>query len=87
MATSSNKRKYDEDDPSYGNKSRTRAPGEAYARVDPTYGQRSAIPGLDDYTRDDDDGDSLNYDADMDALAYLRSVRLVYSCLILHSTC
>ena len=47
--------------------------------MDPTYGQRSAIPGLDDYTAFDGDEDGLNYDEDMDALAYLRSVRLVPS--------
>jgi hypothetical protein len=48
------------------------------ARVDPTYGQRSAIPGLDDDTTmngDDGDDGELNYEEDMDALAYLRSVR------------
>jgi hypothetical protein len=74
MATS--KRKHHEDGPSQSNKSRARVPGEAYARVDPTYGQRSAIPGLDDETSVDDEG-TLNYDEDMDAIAYLRSVRLV----------
>ncbi|EHK97588.1 hypothetical protein M7I_6640 [Glarea lozoyensis 74030] len=68
------KRKHHEDGPSQSNKSRARAPGEAYARVDPTYGQRSAIPGLDDETNGDDEG-TLNYDEDMDAIAYLRSVR------------
>ena len=67
-----NKRKHD-DDPSYKKRSR----GEVNAPVDPTYGQRSAIPGLDDDTRGDSDGDSLNYDEDLDALAYLRAVRLV----------
>jgi hypothetical protein len=72
---SSSKRKFDDDEQSYSNKSRSRASGEAHARVDPTYGQRSAIPGLDDEMGDDDD-DSLNYDdEDMGALAYLRSVR------------
>jgi hypothetical protein len=71
---SSSKRKLDDDGPSHSNKSRARAPGEAYARVDPTYGQRSAIPGLDNETGSDEDA-SLNYDEDMDAIAYLRSVR------------
>lgn len=72
------KRKQDEDSPGalYSNKSRSRPSVEA--RVDPTYGQRSAIPGLDD-TAFDGDEDGLNYDEDMDALAYLRSVRLVPS--------
>ncbi|KAL3420376.1 V-SNARE [Phlyctema vagabunda] len=44
-------------------------------RVDPTYGQRSAIPGLDGGAYLDDE-DDLEYDEDdMGALAYLRSVR------------
>jgi hypothetical protein len=82
---SSSKRKYDEDDPSYNNKSRVRATGEAYARVNPTYGQRSAIPGLDDDKRGDDEGS--NYDEDMDAMAYLRAVRLVYPQIQFRSFC
>ncbi|RDW61355.1 hypothetical protein BP5796_11247 [Coleophoma crateriformis] len=43
-------------------------------RVDPTYGQRSAIPGLDNvaYRRDEEE---FSYDDDMDALSYLRAVR------------
>lgn len=48
------------------------------ARVDPTYGQRSAIPGLDDDTSFGDE-DELDYSEDMNALEYLRSVRLVIS--------
>ena len=52
------------------------------ARVDPTYGQRNALPGLDPDTRDQADEDSqISYDDDGnmgdDALSYLRSVRLV----------
>ncbi len=62
----------------------------SYGRVDPTYGQRSAIPGLDD---DDDYGhegtgqdregggegdDEVEYGVDVEALRYLRSVR--YAC-------
>ena len=71
------KRKHDKDSPSglYSNKSRSRPCVEA--RVDPTYGQRSAIPGLDDDTAFDVGENGLNYDEDMDALVYLRSVRLV----------
>jgi hypothetical protein len=42
-------------------------------RMDPTFGQRSAIPGLDDYTAVSDE--DLDYGEDMDALSYLRSVR------------
>lgn len=73
---SATKRKYDPDSPGqlYSNKSRSRPTAEA--RVDPTYGQRSAIPGLDDETGGDDDGDSLDYDEDgSNALSYLRAVR------------
>ena len=50
----------------------------SYGRVDPTYGQRSAIPGLDDDAYDGAE-DELIYDDESgimgDALAYLRSVR------------
>lgn len=45
------------------------------ARIDPTYGQRSAIPGLDDQTVMEGDKDTLDYDDEMDALRYLRAVR------------
>jgi hypothetical protein len=71
------KRKHEDDPPEqvYGNKSRHRPAVEP--RVDPTYGQRSAIPGLDDETTMEGDEDWMNYDDDMDALAYLRAVRLV----------
>lgn len=71
------KRKYDQEsaDQLYTNKSRSRPSVEA--RVDPTYGQRSAIPGLDDDTIINDLGEGLDYEEDMDALAYLRAVRLV----------
>ena len=68
-----NKRKQQEEstDELYSNKSRSRP--SATARLDPTYGQRSAIP-LDEEGEDDAD---LQYDEEMDALAYLKSVRLV----------
>ena len=71
------KRKHGEDSPDafYSNKSRSRPSVEA--RIDPTYGQRSAIPGLDDDTIMEGEDEDLNYDEEMDALAYLRSVRLV----------
>jgi hypothetical protein len=73
------KRKHDDESPDtvYTNKSRSRPSIEA--RVDPTYGQRSAIPGLDDDTMMEGDDEDLNYDEEMDALSYLRSVRLVHS--------
>jgi hypothetical protein len=69
------KRKYREDSPTslYSNKARSRPSVEA--RVDPTYGQRSAIPGLDDDTVMEGDEDTLDYDEDMEALKYLRAVR------------
>jgi hypothetical protein len=60
----------------YTSKSRSRPSVEG--RIDPTYGQRSAIPGLDDDTVMEGDDEDLNYDEGMDALAYLRSVRLVH---------
>lgn len=61
----------------YDHKARNRPNEEA--SIDPTYGQRSAIPGLDDDAFFDGYGDDLNYDDDMDALTYLRSVRLVHT--------
>lgn len=56
----------------YSNKSRSRPSAET--KCDPTYGQRSAIPGLDDDTGFEE-GDGYTYDEDADAIAYLRSVR------------
>ncbi len=61
----------------YASNSRSRPSVEG--RIDPTYGQRSAIPGLDDDTIMEGDDEDLNYDEGMDALAYLRSVRLVHN--------
>jgi hypothetical protein len=57
----------------YNNKSRSRPSAEA--RVDPTYGQRSALPGLDDELRVDGEDDGLDYGEEMDAISYLRAVR------------
>ena len=78
MTMAGNKRKHGQDSPHelYSNKSRSKPTAEA--RVDPTYGQRSAIPGLDDDAQADGDEEELNYD-DQDALSYLRAVRLVLS--------
>lgn len=42
------------------------------AKVDPTYGQRGAFPGLDD---DGEEGEDLFYGPADDGLAYLRMVR------------
>jgi hypothetical protein len=50
----------------------------AEARVDPTYGQRSALPGLSEDENIDGYDEELNY-VDHDALSYLRAVRLVQS--------
>jgi hypothetical protein len=73
------KRKHDdENDQVYSNSARNRPSVEA--KIDPTYGQRSAIP-LDESEHYDEDGE-LNYDEEMDALAYLRSVRLVTFSLV-----
>lgn len=68
------KRKSRGDTPEEVYNSKSRAKPSAEAKVDPTYGQRSAIPGLDDETLQYADED-FDYDEDMDALAYLRAVR------------
>lgn len=52
----------------------------SYGRVDPTYGQRSAIPGLDEDAYGDTESEIAYEDEGGitgDALAYLRSVRWV----------
>ncbi|CAD6498945.1 BgTH12-04600 [Blumeria graminis f. sp. triticale] len=56
----------------YSSKSRSRPPNEAL--IDPVYGQRSALPGLDDVYVADDCVDSTN-GIGIEALAYLRAVR------------
>jgi hypothetical protein len=70
------KRKDSDDlDHLYSSKSRSR-PSAIEARVDPTYGQRSALPGLDDETKSSWDDDGLSHDdSSLEALSYLRSVR------------
>jgi len=72
------KRKYEdgEGEQLYSNKSRNR-PSEG--RFDPTYGQKSAIPGLDDDNTMEADDEGLNYhdEVELSAMAYLRAVRLV----------
>jgi hypothetical protein len=67
------KRKHDEagTEDVYTNKARAKPT--AIARVDPTYGQRSAFS----LEEDNDDDADLSYEEELDALAYLRSVRLV----------
>jgi hypothetical protein len=70
------KRKYGDlsPEPLYSNKLRSKP-----QQIDPTYGQRSALPGLDVETTmgGDEEDTNLNYDDGMDALAYLRAVRFV----------
>lgn len=57
--------------PSYheGDEDETSGPSTIQPRVDPTYGQRGAFPGL------DDDGDELFYGPASDGLEYLKMVR------------
>jgi hypothetical protein len=75
IAGTKRKQSDDSSDRLYSNKSRSR-PSIAEARVDPTYGQRSALPGLDDETTALWDEESLTYDdTSSEALNYLRSVR------------
>jgi len=71
------KRKLENDTSSqlYSNKMRSRPSIEA--RVDPTYGQRSALPGLDPDTAIEGDDEELNFEEGINALTYLRAVRLV----------
>jgi len=69
------KRKYGNDSPKRPFSKKSRHAQSVEARVDPTYGQRSAIPGLDDDTAFDDDDDEPDYPEDMNALEYLRAVR------------
>ncbi|TVY47462.1 hypothetical protein LOCC1_G002216 [Lachnellula occidentalis] len=73
---SGTKRKHSGDSPNevYNFKSSRSRPS-VEARVDPTYGQRSALPGLDDASKIDAANDELDYSEDMDALSYLRAVR------------
>lgn len=44
-------------------------------RIDPTYGQASAFPGLDSYSAYADKEDDLDYEDDIEALQYLQAVR------------
>ena len=46
-------------------------------RIDPTYGQRSAFPGLDEDSSAAAEDDELDYGDDAEALSYLRAVRCV----------
>lgn len=52
-----------------GDEDETSSPSTTQPRVDPTYGQRGAFPGL------DDDGDELFYGPANDGLEYLKMVR------------
>lgn len=46
-------------------------------RIDPTYGQRSAFPGLDEESGFGEKDDDLDYGDNAEALSYLRAVRCV----------
>ena len=48
---------------------KTSSPSSIQPRIDPTYGQRGAFPGI------DDDGDELFYGPASDGLEYLKMVR------------
>lgn len=75
MMAGTKRKEIDDSDHLYSNKSRSR-PSVVEGRVDPTYGQRSALPGLDDETTALWEDDSFNYDdTSLEALNYLRSVR------------
>jgi hypothetical protein len=56
-----------------------------YGRVDPTYGQRSAFPGLDDEDVVNDVDEELHYGEEFtQALRYLRAVRSVLFHLLIN---
>jgi hypothetical protein len=61
----------------------------SYGRVDPNSGQRSAIPGLDDYSAENGENGEQEYEDDEteDALRYLRSVRQVFSSIAALDKC
>lgn len=73
------KRKYDYESNGESPSNKSRPNKQVEPRVDPTYGQRSALPGLDEIaTKREADNDSLlSFEDEMDAQSYLRSVRLV----------
>jgi hypothetical protein len=50
-------------------------PRQAEGKPDPTYGQRTAFPGLDDEDATQITDDDLEFEETGDALAYLRAVR------------
>ena len=49
--------------------------GATQGRIDPTYGQRSAFPGLDEDSGFAVEDEDLDYEEDVGALSYLRTVR------------
>lgn len=70
------KRKLDDGDTPtqlYSNKARKKPSTEA--SLDPVYGQRSALPGLDPGTLEDGDGEETNPEGGISPLMYLRAVR------------
>jgi hypothetical protein len=73
-----NKRKsagLDYDEPSKRSRSDGTSKGATQGRVDPTYGQRSAFPGLDEYSAGAIEDEDLEYGDDVEALRYLQAVR------------
>ncbi|OBT55623.1 hypothetical protein VE04_04825 [Pseudogymnoascus sp. 24MN13] len=67
----------DYDEPSKRPRNSGNAPpkGETQGRIDPTYGQRSAFPGLDEDGGFGTEDDDLDYGDDAGAISYLRAVR------------
>lgn len=82
---------YDDPAPEYNKRPRTdkKPKQSSQARVDPTYGQRSAFPGLDSYSAytEEDDDDDLEYGDDIEALQYLQAVRYVINVPLSRELC
>lgn len=81
---------YDDPAPELNKRPRTdkKPKQSSQGRVDPTYGQRSAFPGLDSYSAytEDDDID-LEYGDDIEALQYLQAVRYVINVPLSRELC
>jgi single-stranded DNA-binding protein len=71
----------DDNDSSYSSSNKRRReqqnskPKQVEGKPDPTYGQRTAFPGLDDDGSAQISDDDLEFEANAEALAYLRAVR------------
>ena len=70
----------DYDEPSKRPRHSSNAPPKegTQGRIDPTYGQRSAFPGLDEEGGFGTEDDDLYYGDDAGAISYLRAVRCVH---------